>query len=220
MRRLLTLCSAALTLVHVAGSIPPVKVALKSSWASPSLSETILWASHVHDKVFSNWLLRETVSLEYPDKFFDFLDQLLAQAAPADDDGHESLLEFASSSGVVEDAEALARITMNLALSSATPKLEAFYNYYESNYGEPSTVPCESWVDWYGAVICDSEALARLIEKELEDLYGSSSVVYVLLTLRWNLLLTGLVWTVRLDRNFCLSITSIRLNTDHSLDPL
>lgn len=127
-------------------------------------------------------LLRETVSLEYPHKFFNLLDQLsdprlLPPASRADDvDGLENSLELATASGILEDTEALARIKMNLALSSATPKLEAFYNYYESNQGEQST--CESWVDWYGTAVCDPETLARLVDEELES--NNSSAMYVL----------------------------------------
>jgi Thioredoxin-like domain len=67
---------------------------------------------------------------------------------------------LAFASGIIEDREALARIKMNIAFSSATPKLEA---YYESNHGEDSMTACESWVDWYGAAACDPETLASLV---------------------------------------------------------
>ena len=126
-------------------------------------------------------LLRETVSLDYPDKFFYFLDQLsdATLLPPAGDDGHEPPLELALSSGIIEDTEALARIKMSLALSAATPKLEAFYNYYESIHGEGHGANCESWVDWYGEVACDKEVLARLVDDKLKNVSKNSSAMYV-----------------------------------------
>ena len=131
-------------------------------------------------------LLRETVALEYPDKFFNFLDQLSDSTLLANNDGHEPLLELALTSGVIEDTEALARIRMNLALAFATPKLEAFYNYFESSHREDTVPACESWVDWYGTVACDTETLDALVTQESENCSKNSSATYVPLTFRCN----------------------------------
>jgi UDP-glucose:glycoprotein glucosyltransferase len=107
----------------------------------------------------------------------------------AGDNEHEPPLELAFASGIIEDAEALARIKMNLVLSSATPKLEAFYNYYESTHGEGLIGACESWVDWYGAVACDKDNLVRLVNEKLENMSNNSSTVYVLCSLLERMLI-------------------------------
>ncbi len=60
---------------------------------------------------------------------------------------------------------------MHVALHSASPKLEAFYQYYNDHHatrrGDPEV--CGSWVDWYGEVVCDGKTLARLVETESLD---------------------------------------------------
>lgn len=65
---------------------------------------------------------------------------------------------------------------MNLAMHAATPKLEAFYNYYDGTQGELGAESkytkgkvCGSWVDWYGEVVCDVETLAHLAGVEAID---------------------------------------------------
>jgi len=68
---------------------------------------------------------------------------------------------------------------MSLALSAATPKLEAFYNYFESIHGEGLGANCESWVDWYGEVACNKEVLVRLVDEKLENVSKNPSAMYV-----------------------------------------
>ncbi|KAF8905183.1 glycosyltransferase family 24 protein [Gymnopilus junonius] len=58
---------------------------------------------------------------------------------------------------------------MNLAIHAATPKLEAFYNYYVDHHSQSTGTQCGSWVDWYGEVVCDVETLAQLTGKEAID---------------------------------------------------
>ena len=65
---------------------------------------------------------------------------------------------------------------MNLPMHAATPKLEAFYNYYGATEGELGVESkyakgkaCGSWVDWYGEVVCDVERLAHLAGVEALD---------------------------------------------------
>lgn len=124
---------------------------------------------------------RETVSLEYPDKFFHFLDHLANSAHwPSNrrftEKDSQAALALAVSEGIIEDAEVLARIHMNLVLSAASPKLEAFYNYFAANYGHD---PCESWVDWNGKNACDVETLIQLAGQYTGDVLADSSSRYV-----------------------------------------
>lgn len=62
---------------------------------------------------------------------------------------------------------------MNLALHVASPRIEAFYQYYTDHHAEKQNVEqrvnCDSWVDWYGQVVCDSETLAHLAGVETID---------------------------------------------------
>lgn len=60
-------------------------------------------------------------------------------------------------------------IEMNLAMHAATPKIEAFYNWYDTRYNASEGRKCGSWVDWYGDVVCDVESLARLAGVETID---------------------------------------------------
>ncbi len=61
---------------------------------------------------------------------------------------------------------------MNVALHSALPRIEAAYQYYtdreEKKVRELQSEEgrCESWVDWYGKVVCDGETLEKLIGVE------------------------------------------------------
>ena len=59
---------------------------------------------------------------------------------------------------------------MHVALHSASPKLEAFYQYYNDHHaGKEDGGECGSWVDWYGQVVCDVKTLSRLVETEALD---------------------------------------------------
>jgi UDP-glucose:glycoprotein glucosyltransferase len=59
-------------------------------------------------------------------------------------------------------------LEMDLALHAATPKIEAFYQYYQDKALkqlknlEQDPKKCGSWVEWYGSVICDVYTLAQL----------------------------------------------------------
>ncbi|KAJ3505081.1 hypothetical protein NLJ89_g7601 [Agrocybe chaxingu] len=156
MKRAYALLSAALTTLQIAGQSPPVKVALRSSWPAPPFLAEIL----------------ETVSLENPEAFFNYLDQLtdpqlLAAAATATPEAiHQGALAIAVDYGTLQEPESLAAVQMNLAMHAATPKLEAFYNYYVDNHNESVGDQCGSWVDWYGEVVCDVERLAQLAGTE------------------------------------------------------
>nr|GAT58270.1 predicted protein [Mycena chlorophos] len=138
---------------------PPVKVTLKSAWPAPPLLLEIV----------------ETVSQENPDAFFPLLDRVSdpAESIPSSDEAiHQFALQLAVSGGLLSEPGSLAAVEMNLGLHAATPKIEAFYQYYETHL---STAPdCRSWVDWYGEQVCDVEKLAHLAGLETIDASNAS----------------------------------------------
>ena len=72
---------------------------------------------------------------------------------------------------------------MHLALHAASPKLEAFYQYYNDyqavKFKSSGSSNCGSWVDWYGEVVCDVATLSRLVETQALD-PSTEQNVYVL----------------------------------------
>jgi UDP-glucose:glycoprotein glucosyltransferase len=70
--------------------------------------------------------------------------------------------------GFLWEAGLLADVEMNLALHSALPRIEAAYQYYRDHEAIRAG-ECESWVDWYGQVVCDAETLRSLLETETID---------------------------------------------------
>ena len=139
-----------------------------------TLRDSFVRVSGLPSRFILTCISRETVSLEYPDKYFNFLDQLsnperFPLTSRTVEEEHRAALVLAVEGGIIQDPEALARIQMNLVLSSATPKLEAFYNYYEANYENQPTPDCESWVDWYGKLVCDVATLAQVVGEEPTD---------------------------------------------------
>ena len=107
------------------------------------------------------------MALEKPDAFFAFLDRLTDTEAPALSGSitpeaiHQAALQIALDSGILQESDT-AIVKMNLALHTATPKLEAFYNHYQDHHNSSQGTQCGSWVDWYGEVVCDADRLARL----------------------------------------------------------
>ncbi|KAF9530297.1 UDP-glucose:glycoprotein glucosyltransferase-domain-containing protein [Crepidotus variabilis] len=159
MSRMLVLLSSVLAAQQLVKASPPVKVALRSSWAAPPFIAEIL----------------ETVSIEYPGSFFNYVDRLTnpevlpPTSLTTPEAIHQSALALAVDDGIIKDQDALAKIEMKLAMHAAAPRLQAFYNYYEDNYNYSSGNQCGSWVDWYGEVICDVETLAQLVGTEAID---------------------------------------------------
>ncbi|PPQ88795.1 hypothetical protein CVT25_010481 [Psilocybe cyanescens] len=161
MKRVFTLLGAAIPVLQVVGSAssPPVKVGLRSSWPAPPFLAEIL----------------ETVSLENPDAFFTYLDRLTDPEVLQSPHGmkpeaiHQAALQVAIDNGILHEAGSLSIVEMNLAMHAATPKLEAFYNYYADNHNGSSGTQCGSWVDWYGEVVCDVETLVQLAGVEAID---------------------------------------------------
>ncbi|KAI0314345.1 UDP-glucose:glycoprotein glucosyltransferase-domain-containing protein [Amylostereum chailletii] len=144
-------------------SSPPIKVSLQSSWpAPPFLLELI-----------------ETISIEEPNAFFPLLETL---TDPQRDPRPETLsrealeqlaLQAALSAGFLSKPGSLELAQMQLALHAATPKIEAFFSYYTNAARERAAhmdeKSCESWVDWYGEVVCDGDRLAELAGRETID---------------------------------------------------
>ncbi|KAF8164188.1 UDP-glucose:glycoprotein glucosyltransferase-domain-containing protein [Mycena galopus ATCC 62051] len=155
-RRKALLATAATCLAWVAGTSaksPPVKVTLESSWPAPPLLLEII----------------ETVALENPDAFFQFVDRVtdpdvFPQQALTQEATHQYALQVAAAGGWLAEPGALAAVEMNLGLHAATPRIEAFYHRYAAS----ETTPCAggSWVDWYGKVVCDVGTLVKLVGVE------------------------------------------------------
>ena len=124
------------------------------------------------------------MALDSPDAFFPFLDAVTNEALLSQSLTPEAIynagLQIAATKGFLSEPGALAAVELNLGLHSATPKIEAFYQYYRDTYVEKliPKVPnddCGSWVDWYGEVVCDIESLVRLAGRETLDPPGTSA---------------------------------------------
>ncbi|KAH9924083.1 glycosyltransferase family 24 protein [Fomitopsis serialis] len=152
-----SVCALVLSLACTSYALsPPVKVELQSSWlAPPPLLESI-----------------ESIALEEPEAFFPLLDVLTNPEAQPDpvptssEAAHKYAFDTALAEGFLAGPGAHVSAEMNLALHAATPKIEAFYQYYMDRHAVRrdaiDDARCESWVDWYGEVVCDGETLARL----------------------------------------------------------
>ncbi|KAI0754012.1 glycosyltransferase family 24 protein [Daedaleopsis nitida] len=135
---------------------PPVNVELRSSWPrTPILLESL-----------------ESVAFEEPGSFFRILDAatdpetFLPQQHRSPKDAHQHVFDTALALDYLARPGAYVAAEMHVALHSASPKLEAFYQYYDDHQAARRggrTDTCGSWVDWYGQVVCDAEALARLV---------------------------------------------------------
>lgn len=111
--------------------------------------------------------LRETIAIEEPGSFFRLLDRFthpewspLAESK-TNQEIYQTAIKDALSSGFLSEPGELASMEMTFALHSAVPKIEAAYQYYAGSQAARGA-DCESWVDWYGEVVCDVETLQRL----------------------------------------------------------
>jgi UDP-glucose:glycoprotein glucosyltransferase len=79
----------------------------------------------------------------------------------------------------------LATFKQDLALHTATPKIEAFFRYYENTVDERAygVESCGSWVEWRGRGFCAVQDLRRDMELTLE---GRAATLYVELRERAN----------------------------------
>ncbi|PPQ84201.1 hypothetical protein CVT26_012844 [Gymnopilus dilepis] len=167
MKLAFTLLGAATAVLQAsAGTSPPVRAALRSSWPAPPFLAEILMLLTTEN--------RETVALEHPNGFFTYLEALTAPSSHispslSPEALHQAALQAAADNGLLNEPGSLEMVQMQLAMHAAAPKLEAFYNYYADQHNGSSGTQCGSWVDWYGEVVCDVEALAQLAGKEAID---------------------------------------------------
>jgi UDP-glucose:glycoprotein glucosyltransferase len=92
---------------------------------------------------------------------------------------HGLAVESTARLGLLPKTGSLAFADINLALHAATPKIEAFYQYYTDHHGNKKIGEgCQSWVDWYGQVICDLETLEKLADVDTID--EATSPVYAI----------------------------------------
>ena len=170
MRRLPFLAFSLAVLGNAAS--PPVNVSLRTSWpAPPFLIEAMYVLSNIVAFAVGLSSLSETVGLENPDAFFPLVDRLtdpnvlsyLEELSP--EALYRAVLEISTGNGFFNDAT----LEMNLALHAATPKIEAFYNYYEDHHSGGPGAECGSWVDWHGQVICDIDTLVRVASLDTNE---------------------------------------------------
>jgi UDP-glucose:glycoprotein glucosyltransferase len=122
---------------------------------------------------------RETIALENEDAFFPTLDALTHpetfprvshSSTTTPEAAYEFSLAAVTASGLISDP---APVAAALALHAAAPRIEAFYAHYRDTHGTRIDLAgkpgCESWVDWYGALVCDLENLRRLLGHEALD---------------------------------------------------
>ena len=121
---------------------------------------------------------RESVALEEPAAFFPVLNAVTDPDAKilqrtSSKDIHQHIFNAALALDFLAQPGAYAAAEMHLALHAASPKLEAFYQYYNDHHAERSDAAgsqeCGSWVDWYGEVVCDVQTLSRLVETQALD---------------------------------------------------
>ncbi|CAE6344291.1 unnamed protein product [Rhizoctonia solani] len=134
---------------------PPVKVSLTTSWAASPLLIEIL----------------ETAAAEYPGRYFEILDALTDRSSdgllgPITEPVHKpkyvynTALAHLIARGFLIEPNALSAFEKNMALHSATPKIQAFYQLF----GDPSKAPeCQSWIEWSGKQACTSEEADTLL---------------------------------------------------------
>ncbi|CDO68442.1 Glycosyltransferase Family 24 protein [Trametes cinnabarina] len=151
-------------LLHTSAAKPSVNIDLRTSWpAANLLMESI-----------------EAVVIEEPEAFFPLLDAITDPDVfplPTERSSAKHVLEHvfnaALALGYLAEPGAYASAEMHIALHSPSPKLEAFYQYYNDHSASRADIraakSCGSWVDWYGTVVCDVETLARVVEVELID---------------------------------------------------
>jgi len=123
--------------------------------------------------------------MEEPDAFFPLLDVLtnpnafLGKEELSQEAQQQRALQTALSVGYLSKPGALEVVQAFLGLHSATPKIVAFYQHYLERArildASNETERCGSWVDWYGAVICEADELIRLTDSETLDPAESSS---------------------------------------------
>ena len=129
-------------------------------------------------------IYRESISIENEHAFFPLLDASTDPDTPPSvhtltaEAIHGLAVETTSRLGLLPKPGSLAFADINLALHAATPKIEAFYQYYTDHHGNKEFgEDCESWVDWYGQVVCDLGTLENLAD--VDTINEATSHAYV-----------------------------------------
>lgn len=85
---------------------------------------------------------------------------------------HEASLSVTRSQGFLSDSVELATFELALSLHVSSPKIEAFYQFYEDRRLDKLQPPrgysdyeCGSWVDWYGTKVCDADELTSILTR-------------------------------------------------------
>jgi UDP-glucose:glycoprotein glucosyltransferase len=135
-------------------------------------------------------LYSETVAIDQPTHFFPLVDILTSPdefpsplAKLSSEAIHQASLEIAWKQGYLADDSALRAFELALALHVSSPKLEAFYQYYEDRNLDRSPPPagylveeCASWVDWYGSRLCSSDDLRGVLSREGLEAGGNATM--------------------------------------------
>jgi UDP-glucose:glycoprotein glucosyltransferase len=119
--------------------------------------------------------LSETAHAEDPASFFPLLNLFTTHLSswPADATPEALLaasIDLITSHDQLAGPGSLATFKQALALHTATPKIEAFFKYYETGVDERSygVEACGSWVEWRGRGFCGVDELRRDVELTLE----------------------------------------------------
>lgn len=143
-------------------SSPPVDIRLRAPWQNPPLLLEILEAANTED----------------PASFWPLLSHFVADDAEALRDAHtpRDIYDVAKrtldAAGLLQDAGTRSNWEMALALHSEAPKVAAFWQSARALGVERRAASaaidaaddaqdCQSWVDWYGDIVCSAEDLQR-----------------------------------------------------------
>jgi hypothetical protein len=123
---------------------------------------------------------RECAALEGPTVYYPML-SLLTSHLPLYEGATpkkqlETIYDLIQSSSIAADHPKwdFTSFKTSLAMHESTPKIQAFYQYYdtvtnETDIGNGIGNLCDSWVEWRGKGFCDVEELKRDMELTLTD---------------------------------------------------
>lgn len=154
-----------------APSSPPVDIRLRAPWQAPPLLLEILEATHTEDPA-SFWPLLSHLT-ESPHR------QAHLQTASAKE-VYDIVTGLINQHGLIADPGSRSNWEMALALHSEAPKVAAFSQLaitsgkqaqWDTAAADSQIDPeaCQSWVDWYGAIVCSAS--------DLQDAINSASPV-------------------------------------------
>ncbi|EIW78230.1 glycosyltransferase family 24 protein [Coniophora puteana RWD-64-598 SS2] len=142
------------------GASPPVKVSLRSAFpAADTLFEAL-----------------EAIALENSTALFPLLSHFPLSGLPSSytpQDAHTRVFDLAQEYKLL-DGGSLSSARTLLGLHAAAPRLAVSAQHYEDRLqqetsGRAGGKGCESWVDWYGEVLCDAEELKTKVSSAPGD---------------------------------------------------